>query len=97
MFNERGERIKTAGPATPVLILGLSGAPQAGELFKVVDSEQDARSIASKRAQIAREQANRATKRISLDEIGRRLALGTFKELNLTTQRKNLPGTKINS
>src|SRR5690606_18189811 len=61
----------------------LSGAPQAGERFKVMDNEQEARQIASKRAQIAREQANRATKRISLDEIGRRLALGNFKELNL--------------
>jgi translation initiation factor IF-2 len=83
MFNERGKRIKQAGPSTPVLILGLSGAPQAGERFKEVDSEQEARQIASKRGQISREQTNRATKRISLDEIGRRLALGTFKELNL--------------
>ncbi|MEZ5040940.1 MAG: translation initiation factor IF-2 [Saprospiraceae bacterium] len=83
MFNERGKRVKTAGPATPVLILGLSGAPQAGERFKVVDNEQEARQIASKRAQIIREQTTRATKRVSLDEIGRRLALGTFKELNL--------------
>ena len=83
MFNERGERIKIAGPATPVLILGLSGAPQAGEKFRVLDSEQETRQIAAKRAQISREQSNRASKRISLDEIGRRLALGTFKELNL--------------
>ncbi len=83
MFNERGERIKKAGPATPVLILGLSGAPQAGEKFRVLDSEQETRQIAAKRAQISREQSNRASKRISLDEIGRRLALGTFKELNL--------------
>ena len=83
MFNERGERIKVAGPATPVLILGLSGAPQAGEKFRVLDSEQETRQIAAKRAQISREQSNRASKRISLDEIGRRLALGTFKELNL--------------
>lgn len=83
MFNERGERIKKAGPATPVLVLGLSGAPQAGEKFRVLDSEQETRQIAAKRAQISREQSNRASKRISLDEIGRRLALGTFKELNL--------------
>lgn len=83
MFNERGVRIKEAGPASPVLILGLSGAPQAGELFKVLQSESEARNIATKRSQILREQANRASKRISLDEIGRRLALGTFKELNL--------------
>ncbi|MCB0593835.1 MAG: translation initiation factor IF-2 [Lewinellaceae bacterium] len=83
MFNERGKRVKEAGPSTPILILGLSGAPQAGERFKITENEQEARQIASKRAQIAREQANRATKRISLDEIGRRLALGNFKELNL--------------
>ena len=83
MFNERGKRVKEAGPSTPVLVLGLSGAPQAGERFKVEENEQDARQIASKRAQILREQANRATKRISLDEIGRRLALGNFQELNL--------------
>ena len=83
MFNERGKRVKEAGPSTPILILGLSGAPQAGERFKITETEQEARQIASKRAQIAREQANRATKRISLDEIGRRLALGNFKELNL--------------
>jgi translation initiation factor IF-2 len=83
MFNERGKRMKKAGPSTPILVLGLSGAPQAGERFKIMDNEPDARQIAGKRAQIAREQANRAAKRISLDEIGRRLALGTFKELNL--------------
>lgn len=83
MFNERGKKTKYAGPSTPVLILGLSGAPQAGEKFKVMESEQEARQLASKRAQITREQANRASKRISLDEIGRRLALGNFKELNL--------------
>jgi translation initiation factor IF-2 len=83
MFNERGKKVKEAGPSTPVLVLGLSGAPQAGEKFKETENEPEARRIASKRAQIAREQANRANKRISLDEIGRRLALGTFKELNL--------------
>jgi translation initiation factor IF-2 len=83
MYNERGQRIKKAGPSTPVLVLGLSGAPQAGERVKVMDSEQEARQIATKRAQIEREQTNRASKRISLDEIGRRLALGNFKELNL--------------
>ena len=83
MFNDKGKKIKSAGPSTPVLILGLNGAPQAGEKFKVTDKEQDAKNIASKRSQIEREQSNRASKRISLDEIGRRLALGTFKELNL--------------
>jgi len=83
MFNESGKRVKSAGPSTPVLVLGLSGAPQAGEKFKEYSSEQEARGLATKRAQISREQTNRASKRISLDEIGRRLALGSFKELNL--------------
>ena len=83
MFNERGKRIKHAGPATPVLVLGLSGAPQAGEKIKETATEAEARDIATRRAQIIREQANRANKRISLEEIGRRLALGNFKELNL--------------
>ena len=83
MFNEFGQRIKSAGPSKPVMILGLSGAPQAGEQFKIMDSESEAKDLASRRAQINREQSNRASKRISLDEIGRRLALGTFKELNL--------------
>ena len=83
MFDGRGKRVKMAGPATPIMLLGLSGAPQAGEALKVATSDQEARNIANKRAQIIREQSNRASKRISLDEIGRRLALGTFKELNL--------------
>ena len=83
MFNERGKKVKVAGPSTPVAILGLTGAPQAGEIFRVMEEESEARQIAAKRAQISREQTNRASKRISLDEIGRRLALGTFKELNL--------------
>jgi len=83
MFNERNQRVEEAGPSQPVLVLGLSGAPTAGERFKVLESETEARQIASRRAQISREQANRATKRISLDEIGRRLALGNFQELNL--------------
>ncbi len=83
MFNERGQRVTEAGPSAPVLVLGLSGAPTAGERFKIMDDESESRQLASKRAQINREQATRATKRISLDEIGRRLALGTFKELNL--------------
>ncbi|MDX2135512.1 MAG: translation initiation factor IF-2, partial [Saprospiraceae bacterium] len=83
MFNERGKKIKEAGPASPVLVLGLPGAPQAGEKIKVTATEAEAKEIAAKRGQIIREQATRATKRISLDEIGRRLALGNFKELNL--------------
>lgn len=83
MFNERNKRVTEVGPGSPVLLLGLDGAPQAGEIMKVMASEQEARQLASRRAQISREQANRAAKRVSLDEIGRRLALGTFKELNL--------------
>jgi len=83
MFNERGKRVLEAGPSVPVMLLGLSGAPQAGERFKVMENESEARQLAARRSQINREQTNRATKRISLDEIGRRLALGTFKELNL--------------
>ena len=83
MFNDKGKKVKKAGPTTPIAILGLDGAPQAGEKFRVFEKEQEAKSIATKRSQIEREQTNRASKRISLDEIGRRLALGTFKELNL--------------
>ncbi|MEO0734073.1 MAG: translation initiation factor IF-2, partial [Bacteroidota bacterium] len=83
MFNERNKRMKEVKPGQPTLLLGLDGAPQAGEVLKVMESEQEARQLAGRRAQIAREQANRANKRISLDEIGRRLALGNFKELNL--------------
>jgi translation initiation factor IF-2 len=83
MFNDKGKKIKLAGPTTPIAILGLDGAPQAGEKFRVFEKEQEAKAIATKRSQIEREQTNRASKRISLDEIGRRLALGTFKELNL--------------
>ncbi|HAD13459.1 MAG TPA: translation initiation factor IF-2, partial [Saprospirales bacterium] len=83
LFSERGKKIKSAGPAQPVVVLGLPGAPQAGEKIKVAPSESEAKEIASKRGQIIREQANRANKRISLEEIGRRLALGNFKELKV--------------
>ena len=83
MFNERGKKVLVAGPSTPVLVLGLSGAPQAGETFKVMPNESEAKEIATRRAQIVREQSARSMKRMSLEEIGRRLALGTFKELNL--------------
>lgn len=83
MFNERNQRIDIAPPSTPVLILGLNGAPQAGETFKVYHDESDAKDTANRRAQILREQGIRARKHITLDEIGRRLALGNFKELNL--------------
>lgn len=83
MFNERNQRVTEAPPSTPVVILGLNGAPQAGEKFKVYADESEAKDIASKRAQIMREQGLRARKHITLDEIGRRLALGNFKELNI--------------
>ncbi len=83
MFNERNQRVEQAPPATPVLILGLNGAPQAGETFKVYEDESEAKDTANRRAQILREQGIRAKKHITLDEIGRRLALGNFKELNL--------------
>lgn len=83
MFNERNQRIETAPPSTPVVILGLNGAPQAGEKFKVFEDEAEAKEVATKRAQISREQGLRARKHITLDEIGRRLALGNFKELNI--------------
>ncbi|MBW7839475.1 MAG: translation initiation factor IF-2 [Chitinophagaceae bacterium] len=83
MFNERNNRVDTAPPSTPVQVLGLNGAPQAGEVFKVYNSESEAKETANKRSQILREQGMRAKKHITLDEIGRRLALGNFKELNL--------------
>lgn len=83
MFNERNQRVTVAPPSTPVQILGLNGAPQAGEKFKVYEDEAEAKEVATKRAQISREQGLRARKHITLDEIGRRLALGNFKELNI--------------
>ena len=83
MFNERNQRIKQAGPAEPVLILGLNGAPQAGDNFNVMASEQEAREIANKREQLQREQSLRTKKHFTLDELGRRIALGDFKELNI--------------
>ncbi len=83
MFNERNKKVAEAPPATPVLILGLNGAPQAGEKFKVYEDEAEAKEIAYRRAQILREQGIRTKKHITLDEIGRRLALGNFKELNV--------------
>ena len=83
MFNERNKREDDAGPSAPAVILGLNGAPQAGEKFKVYEDETEAKEIANRRAQILREQGIRAKKHITLDEIGRRLALGNFKELNV--------------
>lgn len=83
MFNERNQRIDSVGPAEPAIILGLNGAPQAGDRFNVMDSEREARNIANKREQLAREQGLRTQKHITLDEIGRRIAIGNFQELNL--------------
>jgi translation initiation factor IF-2 len=83
MFNERNKREDVAGPSAPAVILGLNGAPQAGEKFKVYEDEAEAKEIANRRAQILREQGIRAKKHITLDEIGRRLALGNFKELKV--------------
>ncbi len=83
MFNERNKRMEDAPPSTPALILGLNGAPQAGEKFKVYEDESEAKDVANRRAQILREQGLRTKKHITLDEIGRRLALGNFKQLNL--------------
>lgn len=81
--NERGGMLKEAGPSIPAQLLGLNGAPQAGDTFKVLDDERVAREIAAKRLQLQREQGYRTTKHITLDEIGRRLAIGDFKELNV--------------
>ncbi|WP_409049070.1 translation initiation factor IF-2 [Alistipes sp. AF48-12] len=83
MFNERGTRITEAPPSTPVLVLGLNGAPQAGDSFNVMDDERSARDIANKREQLQRMQGLRTQKHITLDEIGRRIAIGNFKELNI--------------
>ena len=83
MFNERNARIKEAGPSAPVLILGLNGAPTAGDQFKVLGSDQEAREIANKREQLQREQGLRTHKLLTLDDIGRRIAIGNFQELNI--------------
>ena len=83
MHDERGNKIKEAGPATPISILGLDGAPQAGDKFNVFGDEREAKGIASKRTQLQREQSVRTQRHITLDEIGRRIALGDFKELNV--------------
>jgi translation initiation factor IF-2 len=86
MFNERGKNVSEAGPATPVLILGLNGAPQAGDKFNVLSDEKEAKDIASKREQLQREQTLRTRKHITLDEIGRRIAIGNFQELNIVVK-----------
>lgn len=83
MTDHRGKKMKQAGPATPVQVLGLTGAPQAGDKIQVMDTEREARELATQRQQLAREQSMRTKKHITLDEIGRRLAIGSFKELNV--------------
>ncbi len=83
MYNERGKKIDVAGPSTPVLVLGLNGAPQAGDKFNVLDTDHEARNLANKRLQLQREQGLRTQKHITLDEIGRRLALGDFNEIKI--------------
>ncbi|MFW6094921.1 MAG: translation initiation factor IF-2, partial [Bacteroidota bacterium] len=86
MYNERGKEIDRAGPSQPVQLLGLHGAPQAGDKFNVMDSEKEAKDIANKRSQLEREQSMRTQKHITLDEIGRRIAIGNFKEVNLVVK-----------
>ncbi|NQX81149.1 MAG: translation initiation factor IF-2 [Flavobacteriaceae bacterium] len=83
MFNESGKKMKEAGPSTPVSVLGLDGAPQAGDKFHIFEDEKEAKQIATKRSQLQREQSVRTQKHITLDEIGRRIALGDFKEINI--------------
>ncbi len=83
MYNERNKLLKEAGPSAPVLLLGLNGAPQAGDMFNVMASEKDAKDLANKRTQLQREQGLRTQKHITLDEIGRRIAIGDFKQLDL--------------
>jgi len=83
IYNERGNKIDEVGPATPALILGLNGAPQAGDKFNIMESDREAKDIAAKRAQLQREQGLRTQKHITLDEIGRRIAIGNFQELNI--------------
>jgi len=83
MYNERNQAVKEAGPSTPLLMLGLNGAPQAGDIFNVMTDEKEVKAFANKRLQLQREQGIRTQKHITLDEIGRRIAIGDFKELNL--------------
>jgi translation initiation factor IF-2 len=83
MYNERNQKVQSAGPSTPVQVLGMNGAPQAGDQFNVLETEQEAREIATKRERLAREQSLRTQTMLTLDEIGRRIAVGNFQELNL--------------
>ncbi|HNY08303.1 MAG TPA: translation initiation factor IF-2, partial [Tenuifilaceae bacterium] len=86
MFNERGVRITEAGPSTPVQVVGLNGAPQAGDYFHVMESDKEARELANKREQLVRMQGLKTKKHITLDEIGRRIAIGNFQELNIVVK-----------
>jgi translation initiation factor IF-2 len=86
MFNERGQRIQESGPSTPVQVIGLNGAPQAGDYFNILDSDHEAREVANKREQLVRMQSMKTKKHITLDEIGRRIAIGNFRELNLVVK-----------
>ena len=83
MFNENGKKVTEAGPSTPVQVLGLNGAPQAGDMFNVMEDDRSAREIANKREQLQRMQGIMTQKHVTLDEIGRRIAIGSFKELNI--------------
>ena len=86
MFDERGGKLKIAGPSMPVILLGLNGAPQAGDKFNIMNSDREAKEIANKRSQLQREQSMRTKKHITLDEIGRRIAVGSFQELNVVVK-----------
>ncbi len=83
MFNERNHKIEKAGPSEPALVLGLNGAPQAGDTFNVMETDQEARNVASRREQLQREQSLRTQKMLTLDDIGRRIAIGNFQQLNI--------------
>jgi translation initiation factor IF-2 len=86
MFNEKGKEVNDVGPSQPVQLLGLNGAPQAGDKFNVMESEKEAKEIAARRSQLEREQSMRTQKHITLDEIGRRIAIGNFQEVNLVVK-----------
>lgn len=86
MYNEKGRKLKSAGPSTPVILLGLNGAPKAGDTFNIMENDREAKAIATKRSQLQREQSLRTKKHITLDEIGRRIAVGGFQELNVVVK-----------
>lgn len=90
MFNENGQKVTEAGPSTPVQVLGLNGAPQAGDTFNVMEDDRSAREIANKREQLQRIQGIMTQKHVTLDEIGRRIAIGSFKELNIIVKAMSM-------